>query len=179
MAKEAVQEISIEDENSEEDFSNAFGDEEATADSLHAINERKENLKTHSKIRTNLCGTITKLDAGYSKTTLLTTREMIVDDLGLIHSGFIFAAADYVAAVAVNEPNVVIIGSRSSFLAPAKLGDLIELEAKAKFEDSRKREIKVTAHINDVKIYEGVFHAVVLEQHIFKTKIKNAERSYR
>ena len=178
MADNVTAEINIEDERVEEDFSNAFGDEEEI-ESLHTIDDKKEDLKTHSKIRSNLCGTIVKLSSGYSKTTLQTTKEMILDDLGLIHSGFIFSAADYATAVAVNEPNVVIIGSRSSFLAPAKLDDLIELEAKAKFEDSRKREIKVTAHINDVKIYEGIFHAVVLDQHIFKTKIKNAERSYR
>ncbi len=178
MAEEAVQEIKIEDDNIEEDFSNAFGDEEER-ESLHNIDEKKEDLKTHSKIRSNLCGTIIKLDTGYSKTTLQTTKEMVLDDLGLIHSGFVFGAADYAAAVAVNEPNVVIIGSRSKFLAPAKIDDLIEFEAKAKFEDSRKREIKVSGFINEVKIYEGVFQAIVLEQHIFKTKIKNAGRSYR
>jgi len=178
MAEEAVQEIKIEDDNIEEDFSNAFGDEEE-GESLHNIDEKKEDLKTHSKIRSNLCGTIIKLDTGYSKTTLQTTKEMVLDDLGLIHSGFVFGAADYAAAVAVNEPNVVIIGSRSKFLAPAKIDDLIEFEAKAKFEDSRKREIKVSGFINEVKVYEGVFQAIVLEQHIFKTKIKNAGRSYR
>ncbi len=177
MPAEAVQEINIEDENTEEDFSNAFGDEEE--ESLHEIDEKKEDLKTHEKIRSSLCGTILKLDTGYSKTTLQTTKDMVLDDLGLIHSGFIFGAADYAAAVAVNEPNIVIIGSRSKFLAPAKVDDLIEFEANAKFEDSRKREIKVSGFINEIKIYEGLFQAVVLEQHIFKTKIKNAERSYR
>lgn len=178
MAEEVVQEISIEDENIEEDFSNAFGDEEES-ESLHSADDKKEDLKTHAKIRSNLCGTILKLATGYSKTTLITTKEMILDDLGLVHSGFIFGAADYAAAVAVNEPNVVIIGSRSKFLAPARIDDLIEFEAKAKFEDTRKREIKVSGFINEIKVYEGIFQAVVLEQHIFKTKIKNVNRSYR
>jgi acyl-coenzyme A thioesterase PaaI-like protein len=177
MADNVTQEVNIEDENIEEDFSNAFGNEDDT-ESLHVIDENKEDLKTHDKIRTNLCGTIIKLDKGYSKTTLLTTKEMILDDLGLIHSGFIFGAADYAAAVAVNEENVIIIGSRSKFLAPAKIDDLIEFEATAKFEDSRKREIKVSAYINEIKVYDGLFQAVVLEQHIFKTKIKGASRSY-
>ena len=104
----------------EEDFENEF-DEEVEEVSLHAIDEKKENLKTHSKIRSNLCGTIIKLDSGYAKTTLQTTKEMIVDDLGLIHSGFIFGAADFAAVAAVNEANVVIIGARTKFLAPAKL----------------------------------------------------------
>jgi acyl-coenzyme A thioesterase PaaI-like protein len=161
----------------EENFDNAF-EEEEESNPLDSINQPQENLHTHDKIRSNLCGTILKLEVGYSNTTLLTTKEMSVDDLGLIHSGFIFGAADYAAAVAVNEPNVVIIGSRSKFLAPAKVDDLIEFVAKAKFEDSRKREIKVTGHINDIKVYEGLFSAVVLEQHIFKTKIKNVRRKY-
>ncbi len=179
MADNVTHEINIENDSIEEDFSNAFGDEEESTESLLDIDERKEALKTHEKIKINLCGTILKLASGYSKTTLQTTKDMILDDLGLIHSGFIFGAADYAAAVAVNEPNVVIIGSRSKFLAPAKIDDLIEFEAKAKFEDSRKREIKVTGHINEIKVYEGVFQAVVLEQHVFKTKIKNAGRSYK
>ncbi len=176
---EATREVSVENESHEEDFSDAFKNNDTQEiDSSETLDDKKENLKTHDKIRTNLCGTIINLDAGYSKTTLQTTKDMTLDELGLIHSGFIFAAADYAAAVAVNEFNVVIIGSRSSFLAPAKVGDLIEFEAKARFEDSRKREIRVTAHISDIKIFEGVFQAVVLEQHIFKTKIKGAKRSY-
>jgi len=176
MSEEIIDDLAQIKEETEENFDNAF--EEEKNESMYEIDERQENLKTHDKIRANLCGTIIKLEAGYSKTTLQTTNDMSVDDLGLIHSGFIFGAADYAAAVAVNEPNVVIIGSRSKFLAPAKVDDLIEFVAKAKFEDSRKREIKVIGHINDIKIYEGIFSAVVLEQHIFKTKIKNAGRNY-
>ncbi len=172
MAKE----IHIENESDEEDFSNAFDDEKK--ESIDETDQVKENLRTHKRIQTNLCGVIVKLSSNYAKTTLQTTKDMVLDKLGLVHSGFVAGAADYAAAVAVNEPNIVIIGSRSSFLAPAKLDDLIEFEAKVKFEDSRKREIKVLGCINEVKVYEGVFQAVVLEQHIFKTKIKNVNRSY-
>jgi len=174
-----AEELLIEDENStEEDFSNAFGNDEVEEQPSLSIDNKKEDLRTHSKIRTNLCGTILKLDSGYSKTTLQTTKEMALDDLGLVHSGFIYGAADYAAAVAVNEPNVVIIGAKSKFLAPAKVEDLIEFTATAKFEDSRKREIKVCGYINDIKVFEGIFQAIVLEHHIFKTKIKNASRNY-
>lgn len=161
----------------EENFDNAFTEEDEV-NVVYDIDQQQADLQTHNKVKSQLCGTIVKLEAGYSSTTLLTTKEMSVDDLGLVHSGFVFGAADYAAAVAVNEPNVVIIGSRSKFLAPAKVDDLIEFVARAKFEDSRKREIKVTGHINDIKVYEGLFSAVVLEQHIFKTKIKNAGRKY-
>jgi acyl-coenzyme A thioesterase PaaI-like protein len=160
----------------EENFDDAFKDE--VDNTVYETEESNEDLLTHKQIRSNLCGSITKLDTGYSKTTLQTTKEMSLDDFGLVHSGFIFGGADYAAATAVNEPNVVIIGSRSKFLAPAKVDDLIEFVAKAKFEDSRKREIKVTGHINEIKVYEGTFQALVLEQHIFKTKIKNVTRNY-
>ena len=174
MSEEIAEELA---EIQEENFDNEFEEPQENS-SVYETDQKQEDLQTHSKIRSNLCGTIIKLEAGSSKTTLQTTKEMSVDDLGLIHSGFVFGAADYAAVVAVNEPNVVIIGSRSKFLAPAKVDDLIEFVAKAKFEDSRKREIKVTGHINDIKVYEGLFNAVVLEQHIFKTKIKNAGRNY-
>ncbi len=177
MLDSRTSEINIEEDGTEEDFSNAFGSE-AKSNSSILSDTKKEELNTHDKIRTNLCGEILKLEAGYSKTTLITTKDMVSDSMGLIHSGFIFAAADYAAAVSVNEPNVVIIGSRSSFLAPAKVNDLIEFEAKARFEDSRKREIRVTGHINEIKVFEGVFQAIVLEKHIFQTKIINARRHY-
>ncbi|WP_458701545.1 PaaI family thioesterase [Sulfurospirillum sp. 1307] len=160
----------------EEDFSHEFEDEEEVA--LVEVDENKENLKTHNKINSSLCGTIISLDSGYAKTTLQTTKEMIVDELGLIHSGFIFGAADFAAAASVNEENIVIIGAKTKFMAPTKLGDLITFEARAKFEDARKREIKVIAHINEIKVFEGIFQAIVLEQHIFKTNIKNAHRSF-
>ncbi len=166
-----------EDTTIQEDFESEFEDNTQEMLLLDS-NEKKENLKTHNKIRSSLCGTIITLDQGYAKTTLRTTKEMVVDDLGLIHSGFIFGAADFAAVASVNEENVVIIGSRVKFLAPVKLNDLVTYIAEAKFEDSRKREIKVIAHINDIKIFEGIFHAVVLEQHIFKTNIKNAQRNF-
>jgi len=67
---------------------------------------------------------------------------MVFVELGLVHSGSIFSSADYAAAAAVNEENMIIIGAKTSFLAPAKIGDLIELEAKAKFEDSRKTHLQ-------------------------------------
>ncbi len=160
-----------------EDLDDVLNDD--VESTLHDLsdNNNKEDLKTHGRIRSNLCGTIIELEQGRSKVTLQTTKDMVVDDMGLIHSGFIFGAADFAACAAVNESNVVVIGSRSKFFAPAKINDLIEFEATAKFEDSRKREIKVSGYINEIRVYEGVFHAVVLENHIFKTKIKHLRRN--
>ncbi|NOX15628.1 MAG: PaaI family thioesterase [Epsilonproteobacteria bacterium] len=144
----------------------------------HSDFEDREDLLTHTKVRSSLIGNIISLEHSKSKTTLQTTEEMTVDKLGLIHNGFIFGAAEYAAAIAVNEENLVIISSKVKFLAPAKDGDLIEFIAMAKFEDSRKREIKVIGEINEIKIFEGIFQAVLLENHILKTKIKNINKDY-
>jgi len=169
-AKDLINDM-VEDGNSEENFDNSFNDK--STNQLDDIHYEKDTLLTHDRIKNDLCGEIIKLTKGYSTTSLLTTERMICDDLGLIHSGFIFSAADYAAAVAVNEQNTVIISSRLKFLAPVKLNDTIIFEAKAKFEDSRKREITVIGKINDVKVFDGVFQAVVLETHILKSRLKH------
>ena len=175
MAEAMLNQI-LEDAEIEEDFSASMPRDEGV--SLHGVDVMQEKLYTHRRIKNTLSGNVIEIEKGYAIVNLQTTQDMIIDELGLIHSGFIFSAADFAAAAAVNESNVVIIGSRTSFLAPAKLNDLIEFEAKAKFEDSRKREITVTGKIKEIKIFEGIFHAVVLEKHIFKTKIKNAHRDF-
>jgi len=158
--------------NTEDNFDESFNN-----DDISLINDdadrQKENLLTHDRVKNNICGNIIELKKGYAKTSLLTTEDMVSDDLGLIHSGFIYNAADYTAAVAVNEQNTIVIGSHFKFLAPAKIHDLIIFEAKAKFEDSRKREIKVVGKINDIKVFDGIFHAVVLEKHILRTKLNS------
>jgi acyl-coenzyme A thioesterase PaaI-like protein len=174
LAQEELEKLSSKEEDINQDIENS--NEEVMFDESTRINE--EALNSHQKIRKSLCGNIISLEQGYSKTTLQTTDEMSVDTLGLIHSGFIFGAAEYAAVTAINEKNLVIISSKTKFLAPAKNGDLVEFEAKAKFEDLRKREVKVIGEINEIKIFEGVFQAVVLENHILKTKIKNINKNY-
>ena len=164
------------EEEKEEDFSQD-SDFHDNLD-LHTLDTLSDELKTHQRIRNNLSGSLIKLEKGQATVNLHTTNEMIIDDMGLIHSGFVFSAADFAAAAAVNEENLVIIGARTSFLAPTKVNDLIQFQAKAKFEDSRKREIHVVGKVNDIKVFEGTFHAVVLDKHIFKIKIKNAHRQF-
>jgi acyl-coenzyme A thioesterase PaaI-like protein len=168
IANKLIDEVVVE-ENEQNNFDNSFDEKETNP--LDDIHNKKDDLLTHNRVQTNICGDIIELEKGYSKISFLATELMISDDLGLIHSGFIFSAADYCAAVAVNEQNTVIIASRLKFLAPVKLNDLIIFKAKVKFEDSRKREIKVTGAINDIKVFDGIFQAVVLEKHIFKLKL--------
>lgn len=170
LAKDAIDNLT--------DFNENFEDEADGENLLDSTDFLNEDLITHAKIKTSLAGNLTELKKGFAKVVLQTTNEMIVDDFGLIHSGFIFGSAEYAAVACINEENVVVIGCRSKFFAPAKMGDIIEFEAKGRFEEARKREIKVIGQINEIKVFEGVFQAVLLETHILKTKISELQANF-
>jgi acyl-coenzyme A thioesterase PaaI-like protein len=146
-------------------------DAESAEELLNDATFLNDELKSHGKMKSTFAGNLVELKKNSAKVILQTTNEMVVDEFGLIHSGFIFASAEYAAISAVNEENLVIIGCRSKFFAPAKVGDLITFEAKGRFEEARKREIKVIGMINEIKVFEGIFQAVILEHHILQTKI--------
>lgn len=135
------------------------------------------NLKTHTKIKKYLSGDIVKLKENYAEVKLRCTKEMAVDEMGLVHGGFTFSAADFAAMAAVNDPYVVLIGAVSKFLAPVKVGDVVTFEAHAKFEDARKREVDVFGSINDIKVFEGKFDAVILPEHVLKLKLKKVRKN--
>ncbi len=134
------------------------------------------SLKTHTKIKKYLSGEIDTLKENYAKVRLNCTNEMSVDEMGLVHGGFTFSAADFAAMAAVNEPYVVLIGSNNKFLAPVKVGDTVIFEAHARFEEARKREVDVVGSINDIKVFEGTFTAVILPEHILKLKLKRSKK---
>lgn len=128
-------------------------------------------LKTHDKINQDLCGEIQKLEIGFVKLKLVTTHEMIADAQSLIHGGFIFGAADYAAMAAVNEKNVVLVASDCQFLSPVKFGDIVNFVAKVRHKEGRKRNVHVTGHVLDIKVFEGEFKTVVTERHVLKLKL--------
>ena len=69
---------------------------------------------------------------------------------------------------AVNETFSVVIGAKIHFFAPTKLNEAIEFDARSHFNESKKREVRVTGTTNDIKVFEGTFQVVILEDHIFK-----------
>jgi acyl-coenzyme A thioesterase PaaI-like protein len=133
--------------------------------------DKKLDLNTHKKINQNLCGKLIEQDKNYAKVKFEATEEMAVDDEGLIHGGFTFGAADFCAMATVNHPNVVLVSSKSKFLAPVTVGDIVIFESEVIFDDDKKQEIIVTGKLNDIKIYEGSFGTVVLKKHVLKLKI--------
>ncbi len=132
-------------------------------------------LKTHQRIDQSLCGNLVELKPGYAKVELETTRDMIVDEMGLVHGGFTFGAADFAAMAAVNDPNVVLVSSECRFLSPVKVGDRIVFEAKELYKEARKRNVHVVGFFEDIKVFEGEFMAVVLERHVLKLKLVKDE----
>jgi len=133
--------------------------------------EKKIDLLTHKKINQNLCGKLIEQDKNYAKVKFEATEEMAVDDEGLIHGGFTFAAADFCAMATVNKPTVVLVSSKSKFLAPIQIGDIVIFESEMIFDDDKKQEVVVTGKLNDIKVYEGIFGTVVLKKHVLKLKI--------
>jgi len=133
--------------------------------------ERKVDLNTHKKINQTLCGKLIEQNKGYAKVKFEATEEMVVDDEGLIHGGFTFGAADFCAMATINHPYIVLVSSKSKFLAPVKLGDIVIFESEIIFDDDKKQEINVVGKMNDIKVYEGIFGSVVLKKHVLKLKI--------
>lgn len=153
-------------------MSNAeVNDEELELDDYREEEENLVVLSTHENINRDLSGEILKLESGYVETRLTTISEMVVDDQGLIHGGFIFGAADFAAMAAVNEKNVVLVGSDCQFLSPVKFGDEVNFVARVRHKEGRKRNVYVEAHVLDIKVFEGEFKTVITERHVLKLKL--------
>ncbi|EOD6175762.1 TPA: PaaI family thioesterase [Campylobacter coli] len=139
--------------------------------SAEDISRVRAELLTCPELNTSLAGTIIKLDKNFAKSILITTSDMVVDEQGLVFDAFIFAAANYVAQASINKEFSVVIGSKCFFYAPLKLGDVLELEAHALFDEtSKKRDVKVVGHVKEIKMFEATIQVVSIDEHIFKLK---------
>jgi len=133
-------------------------------------------LRTHELINSRFSGDLDELKDGYAKVSLITNEDMRADTYGLVHGGFVFCAADYAAMAAVNEPNVVLASSTSTFLSPVRVGDQVIFEAKVRHKDGRKREVVVTGSVLEIKVYEANFKTVILDKHVLKLDLMNASK---
>ncbi|EEO8699817.1 hypothetical protein HGL76_001570 [Campylobacter coli] len=139
--------------------------------SAEDISRVRAELLTCPELNTSLAGTIIELDKNFAKSILITTSDMVVDEQGLVFDAFIFAAANYVAQASINKEFSVVIGSKCFFYAPLKLGDVLELEAHALFDEtSKKRDVKVVGHVKEIKMFEATMQVVSTDEHIFKLK---------
>lgn len=139
--------------------------------SAEDISRVRAELLTCPELNTSLAGTIIELDKNFAKSILITTSDMVVDEQGLVFDAFIFVAANYVAQASINKEFSVVIGSKCFFYAPLKLGDVLELEAHALFDEtSKKRDVKVVGHVKEIKMFEATIQVVSTDEHIFKLK---------
>ncbi len=135
------------------------------------------SLNTHERINTVYSGEVVKLESGYAKVSLETVEAMRADEVGLVHGGFIFSAADFAAMAAVNEPNVVLASCNCLFLAPVRIGDFVTFEATEHQKEGRKRNVTVRGFVHDIKVFEGEFKTVVTERHVLRLDLmKNVEK---
>lgn len=132
-------------------------------------------IDTHRRINEDLSGEVIVLERGYVELRLTTSPEMVADDEGLIHGGFIFSSADYAAMLAVNEPNVVLVASNCQFLSPVKFHDEVNFIAKVRHKEGKKRNVNVTGYVLDIKVFEGEFKTVITDAHILKLKLLEEE----
>ena len=154
------------------------------ADEQKKMQEEIDNqvilLNTHEKIEVSLCGDIDELKKSYSKVILTTTESMRADEVGLVHGGFIFSAADFAAMSAVNERNVVLASSACQFLAPVRVGDAVTFEAHERQKEGRKRSVHVIGSVLDIKVFEGEFKTVVTDNLVLNlTLLDNVEKAIR
>ncbi len=122
-------------------------------------------IKTHMLASRDLVGEVVELKDGYAKVVLRTDDRMAVDELGLVHGGFTFGAADLAAMVAVNHPNVVLYRAEVRFTAPVKAGEVVTAEAKVVESSGRKLKVEVKAYTSR-DVLDGTMYCYIPERHV-------------
>ncbi len=131
-----------------------------------------KELKTHLKFNPKY-GRVVEIKETGAKVILETTKDMVVDEEGLVHGGFTFGAADFCAMASVNEPYVVLVKATDcEFMAPVQAGDVVEFQGEIIMKEKRKVEVKVTGTLKEIKVFEGIFSCVILDMHVFQ-KVKH------
>lgn len=142
----------------------------------HLINKEQTSLLTHIKINTSFSGEVVAINPGYAKVLLDTHEVMRADDMGMVHGGFIFSAADFAAMAAVNEPNVVLGSCNCVFLSPVRVGDQVSFIAEEHQKEGKKRTVNVKGFVYDIKVFEGEFKTIITDRHVLRLDLlKNTD----
>ncbi len=126
-------------------------------------------LATHLGIDASLCGTVTDLSPGWAVVRLVTLPVMAADEMGLVHGGFVFGAADFAAMAAVNDPFVVLAGAECKFLKPVQVGQTVTLTAQVTSREGRKSLVDVVAECESLPIFRATFKCAVLDRHVLES----------
>lgn len=129
-------------------------------------------LQTCNALKSDICGSIIKITHEEVLTKFIPTKQMISDESNLIHSGFIFNAANYAAMCLVNQPYAITIGAEVEFLAPVEFEQEMMFLATIKQSNNKKFEVLVKGTLLDIKIFEATFHIAIFEKQLFKLNFK-------
>lgn len=132
-------------------------------------------LETHKKISDRFSGYIHSIDKNYAEVYLEIVDEMIADEMGLIHSGFLFSAASFASVAAINNPNAIVIGAQVHFFTPVRVDTTVIFEANSRHKVGKKRIVEVTGRLGDIKVFSGNFSVAVMEQHILNIKLEEVK----
>ena len=131
-------------------------------------------IKTHTKINPKFSGKPLSIETDKFATVILElTEEMIADEKGLIHGGFIFSAADYCAMLSVNHPNVVLAKAEVKFLKPSSVGEKIIFEGIVIEKEHNKRVVEVHGknEKNEI-VFNGKFYCVITHKHVCEYNLR-------
>lgn len=143
---------------------------------LAAVKEEIVIPQVYLDANTSLFGTINALEKGYCSLLFTPSSNMKVDNLGLIHSGYLVSSAMYAAMLAVNEVTAIPLASHCDFFAPFELGNTIEFRAQMLQNDTKKREVQVDGFVLDIKVFQALFEVAIFEHHVFKLQITGPKK---
>ncbi len=132
--------------------------------------EKDMEIRTHRKADPELVGRPIELGDGWAKVELMANERMAVDERGLVHGAFTFAAADLAAMLAVNRENVVLARAELKFLRPVKVGDRMVAEARILRRRNDHYEIMAKTMVEGKVVMEGLLYAVVPKKHVLNKK---------
>jgi len=124
-------------------------------------------VKTHLRAAPSLLGRpILIEDDSRAVVDLVATKDMVVDDEGLVHGGFTFGLADYATMLAVNHPYVVIGSADVKFTAPVRLGERMRGTAMVKERDGKCRVVTVEVQVEGKIVLRGAMNCYILDRHV-------------
>lgn len=158
-------------EEQEQEPQNVMADEAPVEQEVY-----EGDVGINSILDDNFSGMVVTSREDYAKTRFRVTREMAYDAEGLAFNGFIYTAASWAAQVAINKEYLISVASKVNFLSPVRIGDFIDFEANAFFSESKKQDVRVIGSVNDVRVFEGTFSIILLEDHILRIQKRQLDK---
>lgn len=116
-------------------------------------------------------GQVSLIKSDRSEIIFKTLDEMAIDEHGLVHSSFLLGACEYAALTVINGENMFIQNIEAEYLAPVEVGTECIIKALVKYQGDKKKIVFVQAFKDQIKIFDGTFSILELEQHILDIKL--------